>query len=108
MILSKEDIIGILKQFGSEFTDKKIERAMEMVNDKNDIFSIKKYIDDHRDRLEDARKAIEAITAITKSKQNMVQTVESKEVDDEDNESESKFPVHVFVRMRPLIQSEID
>ena len=113
-VVSSEDIYDILQQLGH--SGKKIQDAVAAVDDKGYIYAVKKYIDDRHDPMAELEKALEKITsghgmfdddekdAKPQEDADAADPVEAKEDDAADN----KFPVHVFVRMRPLIQSEIE
>lgn len=120
--LSDEQIIGVLIQFG--YTEQQIKAAMKETEDKADIFVIKKYLDDHRpDPLTAYKKFIDENLRSgrliqqngddQKEPQKVVDSVVSTDDIDaveikEDDADSNEFRVHVFVRMRPLIRSEID
>merc|ERR1719334_903861 len=88
---------------------------MATFGDTRDVFALKKYFDDRRDPMaqlkewvvkagfnpmedDDDQKEVDPV----RSKEDETKEVEA------DNVAENKFPVHVFVRMRPLIKSEIE
>ena len=113
--LADDQITEIFVHFGHSPQD--IKDAMATFGDKRDVFALKKYFDDRRDPMAKLKEWVvkagfNKMEDDDDDDQKEADPVESKEDEtkevEADNMAENKFPVHVFVRMRPLIQSEIE
>jgi len=119
--LSEAEIRSLMIEIHQNIPDRVLNEALDAVQDRSDVFAVQQYLAEHRDEAAEMKAAFaQHLKNIANphnskyeaddNKQNA--TTESADVDGGDAEEKADvdgaFPVRVFVRVRPLIRSEIE
>jgi len=112
--LSEAEVRSLIIEIFTNIGEDKITAALEAVQDRSDVFAVKQWLDENYDGVQQLKdewqKHLSRVAGVDDAEQKADEEAADTDAEPKEESAGDKgtFPVQVFVRLRPLIRSEIE